>query len=422
MAESKIFRIIIYILIFAFTGLSNLVPHTGSAVLVLLTLFGLPFCFSSKNRPEITREEKAVMWALTAFFGVYLLSFSINGLLGNLEDPRMKYLDHRVRLLSIIPILFLLKKIQIKEEILWYSVCSGALVTGIYAFISTLWLMPGERVSGSYHSIAFGDLAIVMAFMSLVSIDFFIRKHKTYVFIPLAAFLLGTVASLLSGSKGAWIALPAFALILFFFLGDRMKIWLRISLFLLGCILLFSTYHIPSTGVASRFQAMSKEWSDYKAGIRGPSSIGERMEGWKAAWRIYKQHPLTGAGIGNFKPIVLRMIADGEISDIITKYSQPHNLYLYIMAECGIIGLIAVLGVFIVPLWVMVSYARKAHFRRDIAYGGIILIVGFIHFGLTESIFGRNINISFYVIILAVVLSSFGIHAKGNGLLKTDEN
>lgn len=252
MAESKIFRSVVYMLIFIFTGLSNLVPHTGSAVLVLMTLFGLPFCFSKQKRPEISGGEKAVMWALTAFFGVYFLFFVVNGLLGNLEDPRLKYLDHRIRLLSFIPILFLLKRIQIKEEILWYSVCLGAAVAGIYSIISIFWLLPGARVSGSYHSIAFGDLAIVMAFMSLVSIEFFIKKHRTYAVIPLAAFFLGTVASLLSGSKGAWIALPAFSVILFFFLGSRMKVWLRIGLCLFACILLFSAYRIPSTGIESR--------------------------------------------------------------------------------------------------------------------------------------------------------------------------
>jgi len=421
MAESKVFRSFIYILIFTFAGLSNLVTHSGSTVLVLLTLFGLPFCFSSKNRPEISREEKAVMWALTAFFGVYLFSFLINGLLGNLEDPRLKYLDHRIRFMFIIPIVFLLKRIKIDQTALWYSVCAGSAVSGVYAVISRFWLSPGVRVGGSYHSIAFGDLAIVMAFMSLVSIEFFIKKHRSYALIPFAAFFLGTIASLLSGSKGAWIAMPAFFVILFYFLGSRMKVWVRIGLCLFACILLFSAYHIPSTGIESRFQKMDKEWSDYKAGIRGPSSIGERLEGWKAAWIIFKDHPVTGAGVGNFKPIVLRMIANGEISDSIAKYSQPHSLFLYVMAECGFIGFLAITSVFIVPLWVLVSLARKGPSQREIAYGGIILIIGFIHFGLTESIFGRNINISFYVIMLAVVLSSSGINTKDKGLSKPDE-
>ena len=167
---------------------------------------------------------------------------------------------------------------------------------------------------------------------------------------------------------------------------------------------------------------MEIEWTDYNAGIRGQSSIGERLEGCRAAWFIFKKHPVFGAGVGNFQPIVLRMIEKGEISDNIKKYSQPHSLYLYVMAEFGIIGFFAIVCVFVVPLWVMISLARQGSFHRDMAYGGIILITGFIHFGLTESIFGRNINISFYVIMLAVVLSSIGIIKKCNGLSKNDED
>jgi len=342
--------------------------------------------------------------------------------LGNLEDPRLKYLDHRIRLMFIIPIFFLLKRIKIEQTALWYSVCAGSAVSGVYAVISRFWLSPGVRVGGSYHSIAFGDLAIVMAFMSLAAINFFRKKHNAYAVIPIVAFLLGAIASLLSGSKGAWIAFPAFAVIVFFYLGNLINMWLRILICITACIVFFSTYHIPGAGVAERIQGMKNELSDYQADHRSKNSIAERMEGWKAAWIIFKDHPVTGAGVGNFKPIVLRMIANGEISNSIAKYSQPHSLYLYVMAECGIIGFFAITSVFIVPLWVMISLARKNPFQRDIAYGGIILITGFMHFGLTESIFGRNINISFYVIMLAVVLSSFGINKKNKGLSKPDEN
>jgi len=418
MAESRAFRSVIYILIFIFPVFSNLIPHTGSVVLVLLTLSGLPFCFSSKNRLQISRKEKAVMWAFAAFFAVYLFSFVLNGLFGNLEDPRLKYLDHRIRLLFIIPILFLFKRVKIEQAALWYSVCAGAAVAGVYSVISRFWLLPGERVAGSYHSIAFGDLAVVMAFMSLTSIDFFRKKHNAYAVIPIVTFFLGIIACLLSGSKGAWIAFPAFAVIIFLYLGNLIKIWPRLLICLIACVLSFSAYHIKSTGVAERINDMKKEFNDYQAGDRNASSIAERMEGWKAAWSIFKQHPLTGAGVGNFKPIVLRMIDKGDISDVIAKYNQPHSLYLYVMAECGTIGLLAISGVFIVPLWLMFSFARQGCPQRNIAYAGILLITGFIHFGLTESIFGRNINISFYVIMLAVVLSSSGIYAGRKGFVE----
>ena len=78
---------------------SNLVTHAGSVILVLLTLTGLLPSVSSKNRPPLSKEEKWMMWAFIAYCGIYLLSFSWNGLLGNLEESRLRHLDQRIRML-----------------------------------------------------------------------------------------------------------------------------------------------------------------------------------------------------------------------------------------------------------------------------------------------------------------------------------
>ena len=412
MAESKVFHIFIFILVLIFPLFSNLVSHSGSVVLVLLTLAGLPYCFSKKKSLHISNGEKAVMWAFVALFSVYLLSFVFNVFMGDFENPDSAHLDHKLRFLFIIPILLLFKNIKMEESILWYSVSAGAAISGIYAIINKFWLFSEVRITGSYHPIAFGDLSIVMAFMSIAGLNFFQKRGKFYAFIPITAFLLGMAASIFSGSKGAWIALPIFTLIIFLLLGKNLKIWPCVSIVLIAGLISFAVYQIPASGVATRINDMKKELTSYKAGNHNKTSIAERIEGWKAAWQIFKEHPVTGAGVGNFQPLVHEMIAKGKVSEIISRYSQPHSLYLYGMADCGIIGLLAIMGVFVVPLWVMLSSLKQGSSKRDVVYSGLILITGFMHFGLTESIFKRNIFIGFYVIMLAVVLASLHLSSR----------
>ena len=216
MVIEKNLRFFVCALILIFPVVSNLITHSSSVILTILALLGLPACLIKKNRPMLSYEEKWVMLAFVAYFAVYLFSFSWNGLGGNLEDLGLKHLDHQVRMLLIIPIFFLLRKVQIPRSVLWYGVVAGAVAAGVYAIVFSIWLSPGSRVAASYHAIAFGDLAIVLAFMSLLGLRFFQQKHAAFLLIPIMAFVLGTIASILSETRGAWIAVPAFLLIIFF--------------------------------------------------------------------------------------------------------------------------------------------------------------------------------------------------------------
>ena len=407
MVIEKNLRFFVCALILIFPVVSNLITHSSSVILTILALLGLPACLIKKNRPMLSYEEKWVMLAFVAYFAVYLFSFSWNGLGGNLEDLGLKHLDHQVRMLLIIPIFFLLRKVQIPRSVLWYGVVAGAVAAGVYAIVFSIWLSPGSRVAGSYHAIAFGDLAIVLAFMSLLGLRFFQQKHAAFLLIPIMAFVLGTIASILSETRGAWIAVPAFLLIIFFYWRSLIKPLQLASLVIVILFILLSVYKMPESRIANRVQLVYEEVKNYSHDreVNKPSPIAERIEGWLAAWEIYKEHPVMGAGPGSFKPKVHKMIAEGKRSRIISMYAQPHSVYLSAMADCGTFGILALLAIFIVPLWATVLAIKCGEGGPEVGYAGLILIVGFMHFGLTETIFGRNINISFYIIMLSVVMS-----------------
>ena len=83
---------------------------------------------------------------------------------------------------------------------------------------------------------------------------------------------------------------------------------------------------------------------------------------WDAAWRMFRDHPWTGAGPGGYKllfPSYHSIPLDGE-----TNWGSAHNLYLHQLAERGLLGAAALATL----LAVLVRDARRAA-RRGTARG-----------------------------------------------------
>ncbi|RJQ76882.1 MAG: O-antigen ligase family protein [Desulfobacteraceae bacterium] len=403
LSRVRLFYLAAFIL---FPTLTNLIPHVGSTFLALLAFSGLPFIMSSGLRPPLQAHEKRVMWAFAGYSAVYLLSFIINGLTGNLPDLQLRDLGHEIRFLAIMPIFFLFRHLKIRQATLWAGVIGGALLSGGYAVLSYFWLFPGERVSGSYHSIAFGDLSLTLAFMSIPALDYFMGKPKGYRFLPPAALALGIIASISSETRGAWIAIPLLTCILFYYSASIFKIGVRFIFLSVILLSLSAAYQIPATNVSGRIHAVYKELSDYHKGDRTYTSVATRIEGWLVALEIFWENPVIGAGPGSYESLMHRMLKQGKRYEIAAVHSQPHGAYPSAMSDCGILGLAALLGLFLSPLGSAVRVMRHQKKLRHLGYALMILVIGFMHFGLTETIFSRNINLTFYIILTAFIMAA----------------
>lgn len=75
-------------------------------------------------------------------------------------------------------------------------------------------------------------------------------------------------------------------------------------------------------------------------------SVGLRMEWYRNTLRMIAQRPILGAGTGGFPDAYAAFVVDADAS----KPTHPHNQYLMTAAEMGLVGLAALLAVF-VGLW-----------------------------------------------------------------------
>jgi|GEM_PF-1871420 len=83
-------------------------------------------------------------------------------------------------------------------------------------------------------------------------------------------------------------------------------------------------------------------------------SLGYRIEFWKAGLRMFREHPLTGVGVGQFR---YRFAEYSDLSFI----QQPdmHNIFLEQLAETGIVGFALLLSVLGLAIWTLRPGLKK---------------------------------------------------------------
>jgi O-antigen ligase len=134
----------------------------------------------------------------------------------------------------------------------------------------------------------------------------------------LSVVLLLAYALLLSMSRGALLAV--FAMMFVYFRSLRLKKALLVVIFV---------FIIAAAGVPERFYSRLQTAS----ATRGAG----RLDIWMVGWAAAKDHGIIGAGLGNFPIVYDNYKGAGEFFRGVTR--APHNIYLEVWVELGLIGL-----------------------------------------------------------------------------------
>jgi len=111
-------------------------------------------------------------------------------------------------------------------------------------------------------------------------------------------------------------------------------------------------------------------------------SVGERLQLWKKSYQVFKESPLFGKGLGSWKIEVLKYGHKGlETENNITFHQRPHNDFIWIAAEQGIVGLMAYLSLVILVLFLLIKLILKSenaneklfYFLALYAYSGYLI-------------------------------------------------
>jgi O-antigen ligase len=168
------------------------------------------------------------------------------------------------------------------------------------------------------------------------------RTRSARVFGLVAVVLLVPLA--LSFSRGSWIATGcavAVALLL-----TDVRLALRVAVFgLAAAVVLVLGLGLGGASVAARLGSI--------ASVAGAPdhSVSDRYDLWTTAERIWRQHPVTGVGPKEFPQFrdahaPLRLSSGSDTAGAGASYARepllsPHNMYLLVLSEQGLIGLTA---------------------------------------------------------------------------------
>jgi len=247
----------------------------------------------------------------------------------------------------LVPILFVWLWIETKPEekdrermlLLWFLSICGVAFSSLGYFVQGNMTFDG-RLSAWYASpnyLAF-FLAPGVLLASYFFSHFFSREDRYKKYMTLGGAFLLLFVLFQTHSYTAWISVFLSWLFFLFLERKNTSLFQRMQkLFLLVCILL--SFFLLESG--------SEKWQSL-VHLQERSSIASRIMIWDVAIQAIKEHPFWGIGIGRFQEVYLAYQSQFPLY-LEWAVPQPHNLFLALWLETGIIGLISFL--FLIIFW-----------------------------------------------------------------------
>lgn len=420
--SSRVLGAAVVIIFLAFPVLILLVSSGGSAPFHVAALMGL-VCLSIR-RPRLPRkpgaDERLACLGYAAFTVAVLISLVETGF----ARGAVRELDVLLRPLWAIPILYLLIRVRTAPALLWFGVSAGAVAVGSSALYEYFTVDNFFRADGSTSAIHFGNTGLLMGFISAVGIPFFRQMGKPWLVIPVLALVFGLLASLLSGSRGGWVALPALAVLLLWHLrrvGYRRVPWIAAAILVVG-VGVFLT--LPQVGVTDRVEIAVTEYNQYteKPIEHGDTSVGVRLALWSAAWDMFLENPIFGGGIGySFNGYLQEQVDMGYYHPSLAHQTMPHNVLLDTLALQGLVGLAGLLMIWsALGIVFLKAAAEQGTELRTLGAAGLMLLVAYMHFGMTDSVMGYGpplVFFSFYSVLLVYLIAESRVKMTTQGAL-----
>jgi O-antigen ligase/capsule polysaccharide modification protein KpsS len=416
-------------------------------LLILLSFIWLagqllaPIVAPTRTRSDTDRaaQRSAARWLATPFLLYALIAILSAGHAG-FDDRAVNGLDYFSYFLAGGVLLPFLVAMRPSADWFWFAIGTAALLSGLYAgwemhqFSAAFQHATGMdyRAGGSKGKpIPFGDIATLTTALSVLAACVFYATQRRGVWLFILAAVAGGYASLVSGTRGAWVFYPTALLVIGVYLWQQFptrRRWIVMSLFSLT--LSASAVLAQSAQIQSRFTIAVTEIQEYHpgAGVSSGNALGERFEMWRAALRAAQEQPLLGIGVGHLNAYFKQAAATGLISPAIAAFNHgnghthAHNDYLHTLATCGVLGLIGLLLVYLVPLTVFVRAARHEHAGlRGLGYAGILTVLGYMQFSLTDSVLLTRITAAFFVLLCCWLLA-LSIALRQKDALRTAPN
>jgi O-antigen ligase len=239
------------------------------------------------------------------------------------------------------------------------------------------------RAVGTFGALDITGMAEVVAYGVLVAFGYGLAaergRRKT------AAFLVATVLLVplaYSQSRGAWIATAVAGLAILVLHSPRTALRVAVAGAALGIAVAgYSSTHSGGGGAGNGSPQLSGRLSSLGSAVGVGSggadqSVQDRYGLWQAAGEIWQSHPVFGVGLKEFPsyrdahaPMDLSAYSDADdpsLGYVREPLLTPHNVYLLVLSEQGLVGMAAfgLLAVVIAAGLVKGMRARPTGYQR----------------------------------------------------------
>jgi O-antigen ligase len=353
----------------------------------------------------LVRDVPAI-WGFLVYVLVHVFLVTYHG------DPIKDFGSVIPFLLSPLILIALLRN-EPSSRHFWLGCAAGALVAFLIA-VTQIYVFDAGRAFGFRNPILFGDTAIVLGTGALVGL-FFCRSlfdsFNERIFLFICGFA-GLFTSLLSGTKGGWLSLIMIIVLLANAVTRSMHILKRVSL-IAGCFLVLVAVvsFVPKLPVVDRLISAyhgTVEWIKTGNVTEGSASI--RLESFKAGLMVGVQSPIVGLGKQGEQVAFREAVDAGLIRKEMIEVNVVDNDFISAFSQHGLVGVFGIIAVHLGVFWTFWRYRTDSDEAiKAITSMGVLLVLFYMEFGLTVSIFGTSIFRTMYIswsILLAGLLIS----------------
>ncbi|EGO62907.1 O-antigen ligase family protein [Acetonema longum] len=344
----------------------------------------LMWCF---HKDEVPGHMPRRFWLALGFF---LTTFFLSSLFA--YDPLVALRRILTNLYRMSPLFFAAYFIKDRCQVFTLAVLIA--ISAVIADTYALW----QGVHGNYRAAAFSSHPMILAgcLIQVIPMCMIMGLHEInlsakFRAIFYGAMLLSLITLFFNGTRGAWIAV-AFILGLYFFYSLRRLKKAAVVIGLL--VIMFSVMFCISPAGQERFMSIFD---------MNNQSNHERLLMWTSAWQMFRDHPLTGVGVGNYTEQYQTRYILPEAKERDQRHA--HNNLFHVLAETGIIGTIGFLGLF----GYITAHAVQKYTTTLDAWGLVIILVTITLFtqGLTEYNYGNSAVMRLYWMITGLAFVSF---------------
>ena len=401
-SKEKYLKLFINTSIFSFFTLLLVFPkgynYGSTALLVVSILFVFYSIYKKFKITEIIKQNNPIFFVISLYF-LNALFFII------LHGDKFKLIDNPLRAFLFLSVIIFVIYSKVKFDVLLYSIPVGSFVAGLVALYQ-YYILHLPAAFNEQMKIQSGDIAMSLGLFSfIIALYLFDIKKNRLALVTAIAGLFGVLASVLSFARGGWVGVPLiFVFVLYMYRN-------MISKKLLSAVVL--SILVEGISLSTNEQFVGRIL-DVKNNLRHYSqnskdgSIGARLDMWRMGVDAFIEHPISGWSLKALDEYKKSLADKGIVSREFTVYSHLHNQFIDELAKKGILGGVAILGIFLVPLCSFYRKQKKFPNNKKIKLLttlGIVHVLSTMSYCLTQAFLTHNSGNIFYFFSLVLFWS-----------------